>query len=181
MGYDMFNPIECLGQDLFDYLTDLGFEAEVVEVDDGKALEFSDYRILNDESHPDYDDMFEKWFDNLFTCIRMSNEEGFQEIYFIWSTGEIHKHSNLPDKVLTDVQDFMENYGEIRFIPIPDNSDYEVSDSENEKEIPPLETVSLNKEEIRKNIRKYFSENLVTIDDLLKKINDSLKESGEEE
>ena len=177
----MFNPIECLGQDLFDYLTDLGFEAEVIEVDDGNALEFSDYGILNDESHPDYDDIFEKWFDNLFTCVRMSNEEGLQEIYFNWSTGEIHEHSNLPEKVLKDVQDFMENYGEVRFVPIPDNSDYEASDSENEKEVPSLETVRLEKEEVREIIQKYFSENLVTMEDLVKKINDSLKESGEEE
>ena len=175
----MFDPIECLGQDLFDYLTDLGFEAEMIEVHDGKAEEFSDYGILTDESHPDHDDIFEKWFDNLFTCVRMYNGE--QDIYFNWSTGEIHEHSNLPEKVLKDVQDFMENYGEIRYIPIPDNSDYDTSDSENQKDITPLETVSLNKEKISKSIRKFLSENLVTTEDLLKKINDSLKESHEEE
>ena len=170
-------PEDCLGVDLVDYLLDLGFDCEIGEEYVGD--EDIDLNILGDDGHPEHNETFEKWYDNLMTCVRMYNGE--QEINFNWSTGEIHSHSNLPDKVLKDVQDFIDNYGEVRFVPVPEDSDFEDLDPENEKEVPSLETVRFEKEEMRESIRDILSENLVTIEDLVNKINDSLRESGEEE
>ena len=170
-------PEDCLGVDLVDYLIDLGFICEIA--DEYMGEEDIDLEILGDDNHPEYDATFEIWWDGLTTCVHMYNGE--QNIQFNWSTSEIIGHSNLPEKVLKDVQDFLNNFGQVRFVSVPDNSDYKPLSPENEKEVPRLETVRFEKEELRESIREYFNENLATIEDLVKKINNSMKESDEEE
>ena len=173
----IMTPEDCLGVDLVDYLLDLGFDCEIV--DQYMGGEDIDLDILGDDGHPEYNETFDKWWDGLTTCVEMYNGE--QKISFNWSTAEIVHHSNLPDKVLKDVQDFIDNYGEVRFVPVPEDSDFEALNPENEKEVPSLETVRLDQEEVRGIIQKNFSENLVNIDDLLKKINEEYRGSTEEE
>ena len=115
----VFDPVDCLGQDLLDYLTDLGFLCEIVSEYLGD--EDIDWTILDDENHPDHEDTFEKYFEGSRLCVHMSKDN--REITFNWSTGEIVSHSPLPEKVLNDVNDFIDNYGQVRYVRIPEKSE----------------------------------------------------------
>jgi hypothetical protein len=169
----MFDPVDCLGQDLLDYLTDLEFDCEFVsEYLGDKDI---DVTILEDDGHPDHKETFEEWYEGCRLCIHMYN--GKEEITFNWGTAEIVSHSISSEKVLKNVQDFIENYGEIQYVRIPDNSDNDVSNPADETEVPSLEATEFDSDgKLRENIQKYFADNPVTIQDILRKINDSLQE-----
>jgi hypothetical protein len=186
----MFDPVDCLGQDLFDYLTDLGFICEIVS--EYLGYEEIDYSILEDDSHPDHDEVFEEWYEGCETCVRCLKTgdssykstsfftDGGMEIMISWGKGEIVNISAVPSKIIYDVRRFLENYGEIRYVGVPDNSNFENPNPEDETEVPSLEVAHLTGSDgkLKEKIREYFSENQGNWDGILQKINDLL---GEEE
>ena len=180
---DVFSPADCLGPDLLNYLEDLGFMSEMISVYLGD--EELDPDITGDDGHPDHAEALEELMEGSCLCIRMYRER--DEIIFNWGTAEIVSHSPLPEKMLKDVNEFIDNYNQIKYFQNAHfESEFQVSNPEDETEIPSLEPVIPNLEQMvldndgkfNEKIRKYFSENQMTIQDILREINSSLHEEN---
>lgn len=102
----MFDPEDCIGIQATDYLLDLGFIVEVFNEYVGDVI--LDDKILQNDGHPEHDEMFTEYVENLETRLRWFS--GDEELIISWSSGEILSHSkNLSTKIIDTVKSFIDD------------------------------------------------------------------------